>query len=419
MPMFGKQAPFNPFGSTSEEPSLGANLLNLVGENLLGVNYLGMKRRQDLATQQKAFLTDLMGKLAPQYQSQPMDQVQAPEGAQAPPDVGAVSLPFAQSAPPQAQPGPDAFAYKPPVRTADPLNANSPDLPALALKAMALGVPLTGLMDVLKTQQPQTDYVNGFRYNKKDLNSGPAFAPTLEKGQEPLFDANHNIVGVRNIDGSVQSAAQMAGAVKGAEAQAQAPFQAVQTFGLGGRPKTITALQLAQGAGGEGQSAAETAADTTRATAGATADVNLPQTLSSAQQTIATIEALKNHPALNDRTGWRGVLPAVPGTSGVDFDASLAQLKGKLFLEAYGQLKGGGQITEVEGKKATEAMARLNQSQTKDGFVKALTDLESVIKAGASRAAGQPSRLQPNAPASTPAAAPRTSGFRSRIVAVH
>ena len=40
------------------------------------------------------------------------------------------------------------------------------------------------------------------------------------------------------------------------------------------------------------------------------------------------------------------------------------QLKGKLFLEAYAGLKGGGAISEPEGRKATEAMAALNTAQT-------------------------------------------------------
>ncbi len=71
----------------------------------------------------------------------------------------------------------------------------------------------------------------------------------------------------------------------------------------------------------------------------------------------------------------------------------LNQSKGGAFLEAFKALKGGGQITEIEGKKATDAIARMDRSQSKAEFDKALSDYEGVIKLGVDRAnqlAGKP-----------------------------
>jgi hypothetical protein len=42
-------------------------------------------------------------------------------------------------------------------------------------------------------------------------------------------------------------------------------------------------------------------------------------------------------------------------------------------------LKGGGQITEVEGKKATEAMIAFNKASTPDALKRALSQLRESI----------------------------------------
>ena len=58
----------------------------------------------------------------------------------------------------------------------------------------------------------------------------------------------------------------------------------------------------------------------------------------------------------------------------------IEQIKGKTFLEAFKTLKGGGQITEVEGKKATEAMIAFNDATTGPELKLAVLKLrESVV----------------------------------------
>lgn len=121
---------------------------------------------------------------------------------------------------------------------------------------------------------------------------------------------------------------------------------------------------------------------------------DIPRIEQNASQTLAVIEQLKAHPGRAGSTGFvQGRLPAYSGDT-QDFQVLLAQAKGKTFLEAYQTLKGGGQITEVEGKKAEEAIVRLNRAQSDDTFMAALTDFEDVIRKGLARArqqAGLPS----------------------------
>jgi hypothetical protein len=95
----------------------------------------------------------------------------------------------------------------------------------------------------------------------------------------------------------------------------------------------------------------------------------------------------KEHAGLENFVGFRSLfggaafmnLPFGPekpigGTDAADFEAKLGQVKGKLFLQAFQTLKGGGQITEVEGEKATAALANLSASQSEVQFRAALLE---------------------------------------------
>lgn len=142
------------------------------------------------------------------------------------------------------------------------------------------------------------------------------------------------------------------------------------------------------------------------------ARTGLGQALATAEQSLATIDAIRKHPG-RDAWGAQGKTAAlpiigngIPGTEGRDFVVMVDQLKGKAFLEAFESLKGGGQITEVEGAKAQAAIARLDRAQSRKGFDDALKDLEDVIRSGISRSkakAGGGAAAQPQAPAPAPA----------------
>lgn len=113
---------------------------------------------------------------------------------------------------------------------------------------------------------------------------------------------------------------------------------------------------------------------------------NLGQARATANQIVGVIDQAINHPGLGLSTGIASVLPSVPGTRMTDFNAVLDQIKGQAFLQAFESLKGGGQITEVEGTKATQAIARLDKAQSQKEFVKSLQELRGIVSSGLERA---------------------------------
>lgn len=119
---------------------------------------------------------------------------------------------------------------------------------------------------------------------------------------------------------------------------------------------------------------------------------------------IDLIDTMLKHPGLNSSTGWGGIIPnGLPGSNMRAFIAMHDQLKGKAFLQAFENLKGGGQITEVEGKKATDAIARLDRAQSTKDYMTALNDLRSVLDAARKRLAKIPGATgAPGAPETEP-----------------
>jgi hypothetical protein len=115
----------------------------------------------------------------------------------------------------------------------------------------------------------------------------------------------------------------------------------------------------------------------------------LPTTMQSAGDMIGNIDAVISDPNREYITGWSGMIWANP-SGGSNWDprnwlptspgthttlSRLAQIQGQAFLQAYQSLRGGGQITEVEGKKATDALTRLaDTSQSDEGYLEALND---------------------------------------------
>ena len=250
---------------------------------------------------------------------------------------------------------------------------------------------------------------NGFLDDMQDPANAGKFRPKLEDGQQPLYDGQGNVVAVRNLDGSVQAAAERAGAVKGAEARATAPYDFITTPTPTGAPQ-VRSKSTAAGGIYTGQSPSEA----TVAKAGVEGELGLPQALQTADDTLKLIDQIRNHPGREYGTGMAGVLPGIPGTSQKDFVTLVDQAKGKAFLEAFASLKGGGQITEVEGRKATEAIARLDRTQTKEGFLQALDDLEDIVEAGKSRATRRAARAQPATGGTPPSRAAVEAELRRR-----
>jgi hypothetical protein len=117
-----------------------------------------------------------------------------------------------------------------------------------------------------------------------------------------------------------------------------------------------------------------------------TAKLEYPALEASTGETLNIIEQLRTHPGKGYAVGPTSMLPIPPGTDAAGFMALYNQATGKIFMEAYQKLKGGGQITEIEGTKAEQAMAKMSRSQSEKDFNKGLDDFESVIKSGLARA---------------------------------
>ena len=124
----------------------------------------------------------------------------------------------------------------------------------------------------------------------------------------------------------------------------------------------------------------------------ADATQGLPKIVQQADEAIDAITKLEDHPGLPIITGLSGWLDPrnyIRGTDAQGAQALADQVQGQVFLTAFESLKGGGQITEVEGKKAEAAKARLNTAQNERDYRAALADLSSVVKSGRQRAIRQ------------------------------
>lgn len=123
-----------------------------------------------------------------------------------------------------------------------------------------------------------------------------------------------------------------------------------------------------------------------------TARSELPQSQANANEVLGLINSIRNDKGFEASVGLRnpmeGALPFgvnIAGSPAADFQAKIDQLGGKQFLEAFQSLKGGGQITEIEGKKATNAIARMQTSQSEQAFRQALDEFEGIVRGALQR----------------------------------
>lgn len=132
----------------------------------------------------------------------------------------------------------------------------------------------------------------------------------------------------------------------------------------------------------------------------------LPDFQAKAQQSLDVIDGLLSHPGFNARYGLSslgGVVPAIPESDAAGAQAYIDQVGGQAFLQAFESLKGGGQITEIEGQQATNAITRMtNQSIRPEEARKAAEEFKAIIQRGLERqqamAQGSYAAQQPGAP---------------------
>lgn len=106
----------------------------------------------------------------------------------------------------------------------------------------------------------------------------------------------------------------------------------------------------------------------------------LPGVETQTRRLLDTIEKLDKHEARQRFTGYTGYLPTLRTTSN-DYEALQKQVQGGTFLQGFGDLRGGGAITEIEGLKAEAALTRLAQVAPSDeGYQAALDDARRTFK---------------------------------------
>lgn len=122
-------------------------------------------------------------------------------------------------------------------------------------------------------------------------------------------------------------------------------------------------------------------------------EANAPIAIQKGLEALKIIDSTLESPGLEGSVGLKNSAylfglrdEPFAGTDEASFMALQKQLQGKTFLEAYETLKGGGQITEVEGKKAEMAIARLDTAQKESDYKAALMDLRDVVIDGLKRA---------------------------------
>lgn len=140
---------------------------------------------------------------------------------------------------------------------------------------------------------------------------------------------------------------------------------------------------------------------------------DLPRVEQITAQAISDIDKLRGHEGLKYITGAYSLSPVFPNTPQASADALARQIQGQTFLQAYQQLKGGGQITEVEGQKAEAAVARLQRAQSTEDYQGALDDLKSILNNSLERARKQAGQeTKPSGPTETFTTGPIGGGFK-------
>ncbi len=216
------------------------------------------------------------------------------------------------------------------------------------------------------------------------------------------------------VPGYRQIQAGNAGAVAGAQEQAKAALDLVQVPDGQGGFRTMPRDQAAQELGGapaQGAAQPQGTLGTKPADRVIEARTELPKVVNQAQQMINSIDGILSHPGLSGAVGMQFGESMIPGTPARDFVARADQLKGQAFLQAFESLKGGGQITEVEGKAATDAIGRLSRAQSEKAYKESLTELRGILETAINRAYEKAGVAAPErqAPAAQPAAAPAYS----------
>lgn len=119
------------------------------------------------------------------------------------------------------------------------------------------------------------------------------------------------------------------------------------------------------------------------------AEFSLPQVENTANTALGLVNRLVKHPGFeasvglpNPFKGGFGPVGTIPGTPARDFKNLLTQTTGGAFMQAREALKGAGQVTDFEGRKAEQAIAAMNEATSEAEFRRAAQDYVNAISSG-------------------------------------
>jgi len=116
-----------------------------------------------------------------------------------------------------------------------------------------------------------------------------------------------------------------------------------------------------------------------------------PKSFSNLERAYKNASELENHPGLKSgpfnllgATGpLGGITTQVRGTDAYKVQARIDELLGGTFLQAYDALRGGGQITQIEGDKAQAAMSRLGKPGVgPEEYAAAIKEFKDAVRSG-------------------------------------
>ena len=251
---------------------------------------------------------------------------------------------------------------------------------------MVGGIPeVQGALQELGLQVPtELDPQSWGQFQQQLAQAGQIGGPvTSTTNVQSTFTGRNGNMWIVNRDGTVQDtgvAAQKYG-LKGMDVGGG---QVVFDPATGQVVRQLSTPEQEAAAAATMESAKTTAKQTATEKVKAIAD--FPRVEQNTIEAIAVLDQLSAHPGLPYITGLYSKAPIVPNTPQASADALAQQVQGQTFLRAYETLKGGGQITEVEGKKAEAAIARLSRAQSTKDYRSALAELKGVMNTGLERA---------------------------------
>lgn len=227
----------------------------------------------------------------------------------------------------------------------------------------------TAWTEALKRGQPQEPGANLMSVG------GSLYDPATGQWISPPADANGSprvsLSGQWGFDENTQQPVYLQPSETGAFVQAQPP-SGVRLMG----PYDLNAERAAGSVFGKGTGSAQ---------------FDLPAAQLTTQQTLEAIQSVRDQSkGMDEQFGNilgipQQMLPTMPQSERANFQIEANRLINRTFLEAREVLRGGGQITDFESRKAEGAISNLEEAMARGDkalFEKSLTELEQAVSDG-------------------------------------